>query len=52
MKLLNYTNLNAHSGRPGTPLGKYLTLWHTSESFCIAALKVKAVDSVKRAERA
>lgn len=33
MKLLNYTNLNAHSGRPGTHLGKYLTLWHTSESF-------------------
>ncbi len=33
MKHLNYANLNAHKGRPCTPLGKYLTLWHTSDSF-------------------
>lgn len=33
MKLLSAANLKAHNGRPLTPEGHYITLWHPSERF-------------------
>lgn len=52
MNILNYANLNAHKERPFTPHGKHLTLWNTSDSFCIVVLKAKAADSARKAEHA